>query len=98
MKTQKRKQVSLDSLSDVKFIINDLLSSKIPQFAKQKLCIAMEKLLNETGGDQDDYQLLYYAARGKSEGYSPSFPGPNDTGKPDFVSDVEGLYSRRYKV
>lgn len=107
MKTKVRKQVSIDFLNHLKFSINDLLSSKIPQSAKQKLCIMMEKLLQETKSDTT-FKYLYWNRFGKldwedakSKKVFKEIPkefitGPDNTDKPDFVSDIQGEYSRLY--
>jgi len=107
MKQKQRKQVSIDFLNHLKLSINDMLQSKIPQSAKQKLCIMMEKLLNETKSYQG-YKYLYWNRYGKLDWDEAKqravykdipkeyITGPDDTGKPDFVSDIQGEYSRLY--
>lgn len=107
-KAKLRKQVSIDFLTYTKNVINDLLASRIPQSSKQKLCIVMEKLLNETKSDEG-YRYLYWSRYGKLDWDEAktlkvynSIPreyitGPDDTGKLDFISDVQGEYSRFYK-
>lgn len=107
MKTKQRKQVSIDFLNHVKNSINDMLQSKIPQSTKQKLCIMMEKLLQETKSD-NGYKYLYWSRYGnlgwqeaKEKAVYKSVPrefitGPDDTGKLDFISDIQGEFSRFY--
>ncbi len=110
MKPKLRKQVSLDFLTHSKNAINDLLRSRIPQSAKQKLCIMMEKLLQETKNDTS-YKYLYWNKYGqldwqeaKSKGVYKEVPkefiyGPeyaDATDKSDFVSDIQGEFSRFY--
>lgn len=102
-----RKQVSIDFLDYTKNTINDLLKTKIPQSAKQRLCIIMEKLLNDTKS-YTGYRHLYWSKYGhldwdeaKQKSFYPSIPkefilGPDDTGKMDFVSDIQGEFSRYY--
>lgn len=116
MTTKKqRKQVSINFIEHTQRTINDLLSSKIPQFAKQKLCIIMEKLLKEMKQKDDDYQHLYWQRYGKmdwnaekdkylsklSVGSSIKIPreyvtGPDDDGTDEFISDIQGEWSRTY--
>ena len=108
MKTQKlRKQVSIDFLNHVKNTVNDLLQTRIPQSTKQKLCILVEKALMETKSYQG-FKYLYWNRYGcldweeaKQKGVYKEIPneflyGPDDTGKLDFVSDIQGEYSRYY--
>lgn len=102
-----RKQVSIDFLNHIKLSINDMLQSKIPQSTKQKLCIIMEKLLNETKA-YNGYKYLYWNRYGKldwdeakSKGIYKEVPksfitGPDDDGKMEFMSDIQGEYSRMY--
>lgn len=109
IKTQKRKQVSVDFLTYSKNTINDLLASKIPQSAKQKLCIMMEKLLCDTK-NYDGFRYLYWHKFGcidweaaKQQKVFKQIPkeyiyGPDDTGDLDFVSDIQGEYSRYYFI
>jgi hypothetical protein len=59
-----RKQVSVDFINHTKQTINDLLGSKIPQYAKYKLCVTMEKLLRDTKEDSS-YRYLYWQKYGK---------------------------------
>jgi hypothetical protein len=113
---KQRKQVSLDFIDHTKRTINDLLASKIPQSAKQKLCIVMEKLLRDMKQSENDFQYLYWNKYGKLDwnsekdqylsklalGSAIKIPkqyvtGPEDTGSPDFVSDIQGEFSRHYK-
>lgn len=107
MKTKLRKQVSIDFLDHTKNSINDLLQTKIPQSTKQKLCIIMEKLLKDTKSD-NGFKYLYWSRYGqldweeaKQKAVYKSVPrefitGPDDTGKMDFVSDIQGEFSRFY--
>lgn len=107
MKMKLRKQVSIDFLNHVKNSINDMLQSKIPQSTKQKLCIMMEKLLQETKSYQG-FKYLYWSRYGcldweeaKQKAVYKDVPkefmyGPDDTGKLDFVSDIQGEFSRYY--
>jgi hypothetical protein len=104
-----RKQVSIDFLTHCKNSINDLLRSKIPQSTKQKLCIMMEKLLQETKEDAT-YKYLYWNKYGqldwdeaKTKGVYKEIPksfiyGPDYDGKPEFVSDIQGEFSRHYNI
>lgn len=99
--------MSIDFLDHVKNSINDMLQTKIPQSTKQKLCIMMEKLLNETKSDAG-YKHLYWSRYGhldwdeaKQKAVYNEIPkefimGPDDTGKMDFVSDIQGEFSRYY--
>lgn len=107
MKTKLRKQVSIDFLTYSKNTINDLLRSKLPQSAKQKLCIMIEKLLMETKSDST-YKYLYWSKYGqldweseKTNNFYKEIPksfiyGPDYDGKPEFVSDIQGEFSRYY--
>lgn len=107
MKQKQRKQVSIDFLNHTKLSINDMLQSRIPQSTKQKLCIIMEKLLAETKSDQG-FKYLYWNRFGKLDWDEAKIKavykdipkeyitGPDDTGKPDFVSDIQGEFSRVY--
>jgi len=110
MKTQKaklRKQVSIDFLTHTKNTINDMLGTRIPQSTKQKLCILMEKLLAETKS-YEGFKYLYWTRFGcldweeaKQKAVYKTVPteyitGPDDTGKLDFVHDIQGEYSRLY--
>ena len=107
MKTKMRKQVSIDFLNHLKLSINDMLQSRIPQSTKQKLCIMMEKLLQETKNYQG-YKYLYWNRFGKldwdvekQKAVYKDIPkefitGPDDTGKLDFISDIQGEFSRLY--
>lgn len=61
----KKKQISLEYIEHIQRTINDLLDSEIPQFAKKKLCILMEKLLQEMKQPADNYQYLYWNKYGK---------------------------------
>ena len=109
MKTQKRKQVSVEFLTYTKNTINDLLASKIPQSAKQKLCIMMERMLCDTK-TYDGFRYLYWTKYGKLDWDAAKqkqvfkeIPkeyvyGPDDTGLLDFVSDIQGEYSRYYHI
>lgn len=102
-----RKQVSLDFLDYTKTALNDLLASNIPQSAKYRLCVIMEKLLAETKS-YNGYKYLYWSRYGHSEWESAkktkvfeSVPeeymyGPDDTGDINFCSDIQGKFSRRY--
>ena len=107
MKPKLRKQVSLDFLDHIKNSINDMLQSRIPQSTKQKLCIMIEKLLSETKS-YNGYKYLYWSRYGnldwnsaKEKGVYNEIPkgfitGPDDTGKMDYVSDIQGEFSRFY--
>jgi hypothetical protein len=98
-------QVSIDFLTHTKNTINDMLGTRIPQSTKQKLCILMEKLLAETKS-YEGFKHLYWTRFGnldwqeaKQKAVYKLVPtefitGPDDTGKPDFVSDIQGEYSR----
>jgi hypothetical protein len=59
-----RKQVSVDFITHTKQTINDLLASRIPQSAKYKLCVTIEKLLRDTKEDTS-YRHLYWQKYGK---------------------------------
>lgn len=115
MAKTKRKQVSIEFIEHTQRTITDLLSSPIPQFAKQKLCIIMEKLLKELKQKDDDYQYLYWLRYGKidweaekethlaklSVGATIKIPkeyitGPDYNGDDEFVSDIQGEWSRAY--
>ena len=107
MKPKLRKQVSIDFLDHVKNSLNDMLQTKIPQSTKQKLCIMMEKLLQETK-EYNGFKYLYWSRHGhfdwdeaKQKGVYKEVPqefktGPDDTGKSDLVSDIQGEFSRFY--
>lgn len=109
-----RKQVSVDFITHTKQTINDLLASRIPQSAKYKLCVTMEKLLRDIKEDTS-YKNLYWQKYGKldweaeknihlaklSPGDTIKIPkeyiiGPQATDDPNFVSDVQGEFSRSY--
>lgn len=106
-KMKLRKQVSIDFLTHTKNTINDMLGTRIPQSTKQKLCILIEKLLEETKS-YEGFKYLYWNRYGnldweeaKQKGVYKSVPkefitGPDDNGSVDFVSDIQGEYSRRY--
>ena len=107
MSQKLRKQVAIDFLEYTKNSINELLKTKIPQSTKQKLCIIIEKLLNETKS-YSGYKHLYWTRYGhldwddaKQKAAYKEIPrefvtGPDDTGKMDFVSDIQGEFSRFY--
>jgi hypothetical protein len=107
MKTKLRKQVSIDFLEHIKNSINDMLQTKIPQSTKAKLCIMIEKLLQETKS-YNGFKYLYWSRYGcldweeaKQKAVYKHVPkefitGPDDTGKNDFVSDIQGEFSRFY--
>jgi hypothetical protein len=107
MKQKLRKQVSIDFLNYTKNNINLLLSSHLPQSAKQKLCIMMEKMLSDTK-NYNGFKYLYWSKYGcldwqeaKQKAVYKDVPkefmyGPDDTGKLDFISDIQGEYSRYY--
>lgn len=109
IKTKKRKQVSVDFLTYAKNTINDLLASKIPQSTKQKLCIMIEKMLCDTK-TYDGFRYLYWTKYGKldwdeakQKKVFKEIPkeyvyGPDDTGSLDFISDIQGEYSRYYLI
>lgn len=102
-----RKQVSLDFLTHTKNTINELLNSKISQLAKQKLCIIMEKMLRDTKED-NGFKYLYWSKFGKldwdeakTKKVYTSIPqefitGPDYNSELDFISDIQGEYSRFY--
>lgn len=106
-KQKLRKQVSIDFLNHLKNSFNDLLQSKLPQSAKQKLCISIEKLLSETKS-YVGFRHLYWSRYGcldwneaKQKAVYKDIPkefitGPDDNGKSDFISDIQGEYSRFY--
>lgn len=107
MKQKLRKQVSIEFLDHIKQSINNLLQTKIPQYTKQHLCIMMEKLLQETKS-YAGFKYLYWSRYGcldweeaKQKGVYKHVPkefitGPEDSGKIDFVSDIQGEFSRFY--
>lgn len=107
MKPKLRKQVSIEFLDHVKSSVNDMLQSNIPQVTKRKLCIIIEKLLNETKS-YSGYRHLYWSRYGhldwdhaKQNGVYKEIPkefitGPDDTGKLDFISNIQGEFSRYY--
>jgi len=107
MRQKLRKQVSIEFLDYTKQTINNLLQTKIPQSTKQKLCIVIEKLLNETKS-YTGYKHLYWSRFGhldwdeaKQKAVYKEIPrefitGPDDNGKLDFVSDIQGEFSRYY--
>lgn len=107
MKQKLRKQVSIDFLNHTKSTINHLLGTNLPQSAKQKLCIIIEKMLMDTKS-YNGFKYLYWSKYGcldwqeaKQKGVYKDVPreymyGPDDTGKPDFVSDMQGEFSRFY--
>lgn len=109
-----RKQVSLDFIDHTKKTINDLLASKIPQSAKYKLCVTMEKLLRDLKEDTS-FKHLYWNKYGKLDWDAEkhkhfarmSTPcdfkvpkeyviGPDANDDPEFVSDIQGEFSRSY--
>lgn len=102
-----RKQVSIDFLNHLKLSVNDMLQSKIPQSTKLKLCSIMERLLNETKS-YNGYKYLYWKRYGKleweeakSKGVYNEIPkefitGPDYDGKMEFISDIQGEFSRMY--
>jgi hypothetical protein len=59
-----RKQISLDFINHAKQTINELLASKIPQSAKYKLCVTIEKLLRDLKEDSS-YKNLYWQKYGR---------------------------------
>jgi len=114
MARNQRKQVSIDFIEHAKKTINDLLASKIPQSAKYRLCVTMEKLLRDLKQDTS-YKYLYWSRFGKldwdaekhnifAKMTTPSslnipssfIVGPDANDDPDFVSDIQGEYSRLY--
>jgi len=62
---KQRKQVSLDFIECTQRTINDLLCSEIPQFAKHRLCIVMEKLLRDMKQSDNNFKYLYWNRYGK---------------------------------
>jgi hypothetical protein len=102
-----RKQVSVDFLTCTKNTINHLLSTKLPQSAKQKLCILIEKMLHDTK-TYEGFKYLYWSKYGcldwrdaKLRAVYKDVPkefitGPDDDGKLEFISDIQGEYSRFY--
>jgi hypothetical protein len=102
-----RKQVSIDFINYTKNTINDLLQTKISQSNKAKLCIMMEKLLQDTK-DYNGFRYLYWTKHGKLDWQEAkvkkvyeSIPkefitGPDYKGNSDFISDIQGEYSRFY--
>lgn len=105
-----RKQVSIEFLDHVKVSINELLSTKIPQSTKQRLCIMIEKLLFETKS-YSGFRHLYWSKYGNLDWEAEKenaarvnlmhipkefIVGPDDDGKPEFTSDIQGEYSRYY--
>ena len=108
MKTaKKRKQVSIEYLDKIKYTINHLLGTKLPQSAKQKLCFLIEGMLQETKS-YSGFKYLYWSKYGcldweeaKQKGFYREIPkeflyGPDDNGTMDFVSDIQGEWSRFY--
>jgi agmatine/peptidylarginine deiminase len=108
-----RKQVSLDFLDYTKSTINELLCCEMPQHAKYKLCIIMEKLLEQTKSS-NGYNYLYWSKYGcndwqevkqKIKGSVENFTIPDEfmygpdykDGDMDFVSEIQGKWSRRYR-
>lgn len=61
----KKKQVSIEIIEYIQRTINELLESELPQHAKRKLCITMEKLLKDMKQKDNDYQYLYWSRYGK---------------------------------
>lgn len=61
----KKKQISIETIEYIQRTINELLESELPQGAKRKLCITMEKLLKDMKQKDDDYQYLYWNKYGK---------------------------------
>lgn len=103
-----RKQVSLDFLNYTKNTVNLLLASKIPQSAKQKLCILVEKMLSDTKS-YEGFKYLYWTKYGcldwdeaKQKAVYKHVPdefiyGPDyKSGDMEFISDIQGEYSRMY--
>lgn len=102
-----RKQVSLDFINYTKHTINDLLQTKMSQSSKAKLCIMIEKLLQDTK-EYDGFRYLYWTKYGKldwneakTKKVYDSIPkefmlGPDYNGDMDFISDIQGEYSRFY--
>jgi hypothetical protein len=99
--------VSIEFLNHTKETINHLLSTRIPQATKQKLCIILEKMLMDTKS-YNGFKYLYWSKYGcldweeaKQKGVYKHVPeqfiyGPDNTGKSDFVSDIQGEFSRMY--
>ena len=99
--------MSIDFLNYTKNNINLLLSTNIPQSAKQKLCIMLEKMLQDTKS-YNGFRYLYWSKFGcldweeaKQKAVYKDVPrefmyGPDDTGKLEFSSDIQGEYSRYY--
>jgi hypothetical protein len=104
---KKRKQVSVEFLEHIKNTVNDMLSTRIPQSTKQKLCILVEKMLMETKS-YEGFKYLYWSRYGcldweeaKQKAVYKVVPyeyiiGPDANDSPDFTSDIQGEYSRRY--
>ena len=104
---KKRKQVSVEFLEHIKNTVNDMLSTRIPQSTKQKLCVLVEKMLMETKS-YEGFKYLYWSRFGcldweeaKQKGVYKHVPqdyivGPDAADNPDFISDIQGEYSRRY--
>ena len=61
----KKKQISLETIEYIQRTINEILECAIPQHAKRKLCITMEKLLKDMKQKDNDYQYHYWMKYGK---------------------------------
>lgn len=61
----KKKQISIETIEYMQRTINDLLSTSMPQHAKQQLCIMMEKLSEDMKQKSDDFQHLYWLKYGR---------------------------------
>lgn len=62
-----RKQVSLEFLEYTKNTLNDLLSSNISQRDKYRICVIIEKLLDQMNGCNNGYKQLYWSKYGQNE-------------------------------
>ena len=63
----KKKQISIETIEYLQITINELLETELPQYAKKKLCVAMEKLLKDMKQKDDDYQYLHWNKYGKQD-------------------------------
>lgn len=106
----KRKMVRIETIRKQLETTNKLLASAIPQSAKRTLCTMIESILMEVDLYQG-YNYNYWLDQGCDMWYAaamPDFPekdkyiigteGEINKANDDFVSDIEGEYSRVYKM
>jgi len=105
---RKSATIKLSSIRRQLDAANELLASAIPQSSKATICCMIEALLNEANLYKG-FNCLYWTTKGCAEWQEsgrnndkskrPLIYGPEGVDcKPEFVSDIQGEYSRRYYI